>query len=254
MSGTACAELAAHWSAAGVRHAVLLRVLPALRHDLATPISVVRMTALLLQRKFEAFPIDAAYCSERVAALDQQTDALTEVLRLLLGWGIGPVDADVSRPALVASCVRLLRPMWATRGMQIEVDPVLEPAALAASDVAPERDLEPRWPGETALRYLLLGALCHLYDTATGAACIRIEPESADTLRLQRIRRFSNGSPCEGNMAELSGEQRVPIDSAALECLAADLGHEIECGENHVRLRLAHSSEHARLAMGFGAG
>lgn len=239
---SACPELAAHWGAAGVRHAVLLRVLPALRHDLATPISVVRMTALLLQRKFAASPIDADYCSERVAALDQQTDALTEVLRLLLGWGMGPGDADVSRPALVANCVRLLRPMWATRGTQIEVDPALEPAPPDASEPAPERDLEPRWPGETALRYLLLGALCHLYDTATGAARILIAPAATDALRVQRILRAGSEGARQHGLANFGGERPVLIDSAALECLAGDLGHQIECRDGEVWLRLARNT------------
>ena len=35
--------IAADWMAAGVRHEILMRVLPTLRHDLLGPISVARM-------------------------------------------------------------------------------------------------------------------------------------------------------------------------------------------------------------------
>lgn len=235
MSGAEdCSKLASHWCAAGIRHAVLLRVLPALRHDLATPISVVRMTALVLQRKLAAPPIDVDYCTQRVQALDQQTDALSDVLRLLLGWSVGAGDSDVSRSALVQGCVKLLRPMWATRGMLIEVDAALQPPDPAMATAAAEL----RWPGEVALRYLLLGALCHLQDTAAGAAQIHILPQGSDALRLQRLARASGNAAWHG-IAGLGAEQPIAIDAAALECLAADLGYRVQIGTDDVCVRLA---------------
>ena len=42
------------WMAAGVRHELLTRALPALRHDMAAPVSVIRMGILLLKRQVTA--------------------------------------------------------------------------------------------------------------------------------------------------------------------------------------------------------
>ncbi|RYY51946.1 MAG: hypothetical protein EOO24_66005, partial [Comamonadaceae bacterium] len=51
------------WIAAGVRHELLTRALPALRHDMAAPISVIRMGLLMLKRQVAAPQIDPATCN-----------------------------------------------------------------------------------------------------------------------------------------------------------------------------------------------
>jgi hypothetical protein len=56
------------WIAAGVRHELLTRALPALRHDMAAPVSVIRMALLMLKRQVGAATIDAVACEERPSA------------------------------------------------------------------------------------------------------------------------------------------------------------------------------------------
>ena len=179
---------AERWQAAGVRHAVLLRALPALRHDVAAPISVMQMTASVLQRKLALEPLDAAYCVQRVAAFEQQIDVLTDALRWLFDWGVGVADNPVSRTQLVGRCVGLLQPLWALEGVAVEVDAALKPGAgVAQSDAPNARTAELRWPRQAALRYLLLAALCYVHDRRPGLATIRVVPDRHDALQLQGV-------------------------------------------------------------------
>lgn len=69
------------WIAAGVRHELLTRALPALRHDMAAPVSVIRMALLMLKRQIGAPVIDAPVCEERVALIDNQVSELVEGIR-----------------------------------------------------------------------------------------------------------------------------------------------------------------------------
>ena len=60
------------WIAAGVRHELLTRALPALRHDMAAPVSVIRMALLMLKRQLAAETIDRAASEERMGLVDGQ--------------------------------------------------------------------------------------------------------------------------------------------------------------------------------------
>ena len=229
------------WHAAGVRHAVLLRALPALRHDVAAPISVLQMTTSLLQRKLVRDPFDADYCAQRVAVFDQQIDALTDALRWLFDWGIGVPDTPVTRTELVQRCTGLLQPLWALEGVAIEVDPLLHPLARAGT----ESQARPRagdliWPRQAALRYLVLAALCYMHDQYDDLIAIRVVPDRHDALQLHGVHRPGGESAALPSSC-LAESQQIPvcIDAAALACLAADLGYLVRFNQDGVWLQLA---------------
>ncbi|MEO9102261.1 MAG: hypothetical protein ABJB17_00825 [Burkholderiales bacterium] len=228
------------WQAAGVRHAVLLRALPALRHDVASPISVMQMTVSLLQRKLTVEPADASYCAHRVAVLEQQIGALNDALRWLFDWGIGVADVPVTRTQLVSRCVGLLRPLWGLEGVAIQVDSALQQQSSTAE--AAGRSPESSWPRQAALRYLLLAALCYVHDRSGGLTGIRVTPDRHDALLLQCLYPHDEelGSTPLTCMAEA---QPVPIciDAAALACLADDLGYLVRFNQDGVWLQLADS-------------
>jgi len=69
------------WIAAGVRHELLTRALPALRHDMAAPVSVIRMALLMLKRQISAPTVDTTACEERVGLIDTQVSELVEAIR-----------------------------------------------------------------------------------------------------------------------------------------------------------------------------
>ena len=221
------------WIAAGVRHELLTRVLPALRHDMVGPVSVMRMGVLMLKRQVESASIDSRACSERVALIDSQIGQLIDGVHLLRNWELATTDEGISRPALVRLCVELLRPAFSLQGVQLEISPELE--------MAPEHEDAQHWPRAAALRYLLLCGLNYLHDASPDNAVIHIEPAGEDGLLLRMAATAGEG----GGPAVLEGAalHRAPrslaIDTIALQNLADDLGYEIEVdGESSVWMRL----------------
>ncbi len=214
------------WIAAGVRHELLTRALPALRHDMAAPVSVVRMAVLMLKRQVAANPIDPAACEERVALIDNQVSELVEAIRSLRDWELATTDDGITRSALVAQCVNLMRSAFDLHGVMLDVDAGLDP----------EED-EARWPAAAALRYLFLGALGYLHDGAAEAGAIRVEPVGSDALRFVAVPREA------GAVNPVLDAHRAPralaIDAVALQNLAEDMGYAIALEGDSVRFALA---------------
>lgn len=202
------------WIAAGVRHELLTRALPALRHDMAAPVSVMRMALLMLKRQIGSPAIDPAACEERVALIDHQMSELVEGIRSLRDWELATTDDGITRSALVKQCVGLMRAAFDMHGIALEVDPALEPRAD-----------EVRRPQGAALRYLLLGALGYLHDGETDTGAIRIEPQGEHGLCLRGTPRASSGA------SPVLDAHRAPralaIDAIALQSLADDLGYAV---------------------------
>lgn len=217
------------WIAAGVRHELLTRALPALRHDMAAPVSVIRMALLMLKRQVAAATIDPAACEERVALIDNQVGELVEAIRSLRDWELATTDDGITRSALVAQCVMLMRSAFDLHGVSLDTDTALEPQAYDQE--------EHRWPAAAALRYLFLGALGYLHDSAAEAGSIRIEADGANALRLQAVPREP------GTTHAVLDAHRAPralaIDAVALQNLAEDLGYAVTLDGANVRLVLA---------------
>ena len=220
------------WIAAGVRHELLTRVLPALRHDMVGPVSVMRMGVLMLKRQVESPTIDSQACTERVALIDAQISQLIDGVRLLRNWELATTDEGIARSELVQLCVALLRPAFSLHGVQLKLAPELEEPVSAD---------EPRWPHAAALRYLLLCGLNYLHDASTENSSIRIEPEGDDAVLLRMT--TNHDEPGRNGMPDAAVVHRAPrrlaIDAVALQSLADDLGYEIEVSEERaVRISL----------------
>ncbi|MDB5827163.1 MAG: hypothetical protein JWQ73_1383, partial [Variovorax sp.] len=154
------------WIAAGVRHELLTRALPALRHDMAAPVSVIRMALLMLKRQVAAPQIDAAAIEQRVALIDNQIGELVTGVRSLRDWELAIDDDGITRSALVAKCAGLMRAAFDLNGVSIEIDPSLDAESAGADEAS--------WPNGAALRYLFLGALAHLHDTVDDVGSIAV--------------------------------------------------------------------------------
>lgn len=220
------------WIAAGVRYELLTRVLPALRHDMVGPVSVMRMGVLMLKRQVEAPQIDSQACSERVALIDAQLAELLDGVRLLRNWELADTDEGIARSELVQMCVELLRPAFSLQDIQLEVDAALE---------QPTSDTEERFSRAAALRYLLLCGLNYLHDASTEECTIRIEPQGRSGLLLRAVPGMVEGG--HDGMPESAvvhcAPRRLAIDAVALQNLADDLGYEVQVdGEESVRISL----------------
>ncbi|QFZ83697.1 hypothetical protein GFK26_13515 [Variovorax paradoxus] len=215
------------WIAAGVRHELLTRALPALRHDMTAPVSVIRMAVLMLKRQVAADPVDGAACEERVNLIDSQVSELVGAIRSLRDWELATTDDGVTRSALVAQCMTLMRSAFDLHGVTLEVDEAL---------AAPQAD-EPRWPNAAALRYLFLGALGYLHDGVDEAGTIRIEADGTDALRLHAQLRAPGGASAV--LDAHRAPRALAIDPVALQNLAEDLGYAVVLDADTVRFALA---------------
>lgn len=215
------------WIAAGVRHELLIRALPALRHDMTGPVSVMRMGLLMLRRQVAAPVIDPATVEQRAALIDSQIAELVTAVRSLRDWELAVDDEGITRHALVAQGVGLMRAAFELQGIRLQVDASLE---------APGRD-EPKWPAGAALRYLFLGALGYLHDTPDDVGAVTVSADGADALVLRVTAGEADGADT------MAGAHRAPrmlaIDAIALQSLADDLGYALAIERDAVRLALA---------------
>jgi len=216
------------WMAAGVRHELLTRALPALRHEMAAPVSVIRMGVLLLKRQLanaaEARP-DAAAMAERVALIEDQVAALASGVRSLRDWELATHDEGIKRSELVAQCTALMRVAFDLNGVALHV----------GEDLSPEEG-EPSFPSGAALRYMVLGALGYLHDSVPHVGAIDVEAHGTDGLRF-------SATPGEPTAPDpVAGAHRAPralaIDAIALQSLADGLGYEVAVEPDAVRFAL----------------
>ncbi|MFE8645504.1 hypothetical protein ACFX58_10510 [Sphingomonas sp. NCPPB 2930] len=204
------------WYAAGVRHELLMRVLPAIRHDMAGPLSVVRMGNTVLRRYLGAEPFDASQSLKRLGQTEEQLQLTVAGIRALSRWDIETADGP---PALadIAQAMEMARPMLDLYGMQLSESVAAPPAA---------------WPGVVPGRvlYTVLGALAYLQDSATAPMAIQVEPADGAL----HFRSAPTGAAFDLSMRPPT--RRLLVDAAALQALCADLRWPVSVAADSVRL------------------
>ncbi|VWX58233.1 conserved hypothetical protein [Burkholderiales bacterium 8X] len=216
------------WIAAGVRHELFTRALPAVRHDMAAPVSIIRMGLLLLKRGSASS--DEGSWEQRIGMIEEQVGAITSGVRALRHWELVSDAEGIARSALVKQCVGLMRAAFELNGIQLLVD-----ESLAA------REAEPVFGEAAALRYMVLGALGYLNDSAQALGSIRIEALNSSGIRFVAVRGTSETpDPMAG---ALRAPRTLAIDAVALQALADGMGFEIEVDGESVRLALSPEPE-----------
>lgn len=219
---------ASSWIVAGVRHELLTRALPALRHDMAAPLSVIRMSLLLLRHRAATAPADEAAWEQQIGSISEQVDALAEGVRSLRDWELAVSDDGITRSALVARCTSLMRAAFELHGIGLHVDEAL---------VAGTPD-EPRFPEGAALRYMVLGVLGYLHDSTERLGALHVEADGPEGLRFIA----SRGPSASNDPLPMAGALRAPrklaIDAVALQALADGLGYAVTIEAETVRLAL----------------
>lgn len=212
------------WMAAGVQHAVLMRALPAMRHDLASPLSVMRMGMTVLKRRLvPGNDTPAEQAVERVEQLEGQLTILGEHVRRLRNWDVQISDRQPARATLLEA-VELARPLLALRGVFIQ----------PLADAQPG-DSELPVPHHTLL-YITLAAIYHLAESAEEPpAEIHVSPTPGG------IRIAAQGSVSPDALPPLvpaGAQNTLPIDAAALQCLADCLNMPVEAVQGQVDITL----------------
>ncbi|WP_353367606.1 hypothetical protein [Acidovorax sp. FG27] len=215
------------WMAAGVQHAVLMRALPAMRHDLASPLSVLRMGMTVLKRRVApGNDTPAEQAVERVEQLEGQLTTLGEHVRRLRNWDVQITDRQPARATLLEA-IELARPLLALRGVFIQ--PLA--GALPGDSEAPV--------AHHTLLYITLAAIYHLGESPSEPpAEIHIEPREGG------IRVTARGSVSPDALPPLvpaSAQNTLPIDADALQCLA-----------DHLRVPITRGARQVDIALGAG--
>lgn len=226
------APSARSWMAAGVRHELLMRALPAVRHDLAAPLSLMRMQLLLLRRHASADgPAPAEALAARIAQLESQTSEISDSLRTLRQWEWptpeGALGAtEPTRAELVTQAVALMRAAFELNGIALQLADALNPQAEAAASAGPVE----RWSDPVGLRYLLLGALCHLHDwheLLEGGGSIELSAVEDWGVQLKASAAAVAQDAPPGALASHRAPRHLAIDAVSLQALADDLGHAV---------------------------
>jgi hypothetical protein len=152
---------------AGLQHSVMMRAMPVLRHDIAGPLSVLRMGSMLLKRRLAKGDMTPEQAVERVEQLEEQLGDMAHQMRRLRLWDLQIHDRHGVR-ALVAEALDLARPVLMGHGI----------------DLTQPADAEGSWSDEATmphtLLYVVLGAIYHLAEHSSALPTrICIEPTSA---------------------------------------------------------------------------
>ncbi len=201
---------------------------------MAAPVSVLRMGLLLFKRQVATATVDAAACRKNIDQLDEQVSEMVRSMRSLRDWELGSRDDEITRTQLVAQCEGLMRPRFELQGIALAVDDALQSSEGEKGEWV---DGELRWPAAVVLRYLLIGALCHLRDTVPDIGAIRINPDGVDALCVAALPRLAKRAvPPTVDMRPVD---YLAIDAAALQALADDLGYAVTIDAESVRFALA---------------
>ena len=206
------------WIAAGVQQAVLSRTMPALRHELAGAVSVLRMGLAVVKRRLEASgePQDGNMLRERVDALNTNTNELSASLRRLRHWD-KPTNETMDLHALLTEVWELAKPFLLLRN--------IEPMPLPTADL-PAEPLRPQ-----PLMYMLLASIYHLAEGADDGTPQRI----ALAVQGGGITVIAEGSNTASAMPDIAHSptplQTPAIDRHALQSLAAHLQSPIQFEE-----------------------
>ncbi|QIL81396.1 hypothetical protein G7047_16870 [Diaphorobacter sp. HDW4A] len=205
------------WIAAGVQHAVLSRTMPALRHDLAGSVSVLRMALAVISRKIESSgdQISREVMVPRITPLEAAINDLNAGLRRLRHWD-KQLHEVLDARTLLGEILDLSRPFLALRNIEQSPLPSAEEAAWPLQALTPQ-----------PLMYLMLASIYHLAEGRGKAPQhIAIHPET-DRIRISAERGVSTASASDIT----HGEDLIntpPIDRRGLQCLADHLQSRIE--------------------------
>lgn len=208
---------------AGLQHAVLMRAMPVLRHDLASPLSVMRMGTMLLKRRLAKGDLTPEQAVERVEQIEEQLGDIAHHIRRLRQWDLQINERQALR-ALVAEAVELARPMLMVRGTELE--PLVEDATGWDEQVTARH----------TLLYVVLAALYHLAERPGPVpARITVEPSGA------RGARARAGVSASQDLPPLQGSslaQPPALDLAALHQLARPLDVTVQVAQDQVEITL----------------
>ena len=210
--------------AEAAHYAVLCRIAPLLRHDVAGLMQPVGMLLMVLQRRIQMTTPDVEAISKNLASVSALTKEATTGCMNAIGWLVSGEDLPVSLRSGVNKAAKLLETEFAAAALEI------------INGISDEQVTVP----QTFLRSVLMGALLAFCDQGTVGNTLQITLESgtgnSDTrgLLLRMLPGDSASSPAS---TEINRQSRA-IGWPDVEALAGSFNVTMARGEDWLMLSL----------------
>jgi hypothetical protein len=200
-------------------HAVLRRIAPALRHDVAGLMQPIGMLMMVLQRRVQMPEPDLQAIAKNVASVSALTKEATTGCMNAMGWMASREDSGVSLHEGAEEVMRLLTLELSARGL------------TAVNDIAADTGSAPR----SFFRSVFAGAMLAWCDQTSGAGVLHISASSqAGDAELKLLfEPTGDAAPTEAVSAQR------PIEWDDVQALAIASGATLSRGEGWLQLRLA---------------
>jgi hypothetical protein len=202
-------------------HAVLRRIAPVLRHDVAGFMQPIGMLMMVLQRRVQMPEPDLQAIAKNVASVSALTKEATTGCMNAMGWMASREDTVVTLHEGAEEVMRLLTLELSARGL------------TAVNEIAADTDSAPR----SFFRSVFAGAVLAWCDQMAGAGVLHISASSqaGDSELKLLFEPTGDAAPTEAVTAQR------PIDWDDVEALARATGAMLSRGEGWLRLKLPSS-------------
>ena len=165
------------WHADAARYAVLSRVMPALRHDVAGSMQPVRMLLMVLERRLQSADPDLEAIAKNVASISTLTKQASVDVMSVMGWTASNEDVRVSLRSSVDEAIKLLALELTIKKMAL-VNGITDESATAP---------------QTFLRSVFIGAVLAFCDQCNEGGILQVtfgaaadsQPRGSSPLQLQ---------------------------------------------------------------------
>ncbi len=209
--------------AEAANYAVLRRLMPVLRHDVAGAMQPVRMLLMVLERRLQAPEPDLAAITKNVTSVSALTKQATAECIGALEWIGSSHDARVSLRSGVDEAIKLLAMELSANGLEL-VNGIADDAATAP---------------QSFLRSVLMGAVLAFCDQRRQGNTLKVTYTAADShqsgqLRLEMLPDDAGKSP---ESLDIVRKYRL-IDWPDVQAMATSFKVKLERGDGWLTLGL----------------
>ena len=213
-------------------YAVLKRIAPVLRHDVAGFMQPVGMLMMVLQRRVQIPEPDLQMIAKNVASVSALAKVATDGCMNAMGWIAAREEATASLRSCVNEAVKLLAMELSAKGLDISI--TIRSDAVAVP--------------QSFFRSVLMGALLAFCDQRMAGSTLQVslDVEAGDNTAAHRLMlRMLPGDAPETPGVTYSPAMGCPprrIDWADVKAMADSFGVAMELGDGYLALGLPKTS------------
>lgn len=211
------------------RYAVLCRIMPVLRHDVAGSMQPVRVLLMVLERRLQIADPDLEAIAKNVTSVSTLTKQATVDMMSALGWMASGEDVCVSLRSSVDEAGKLLELELSTNAIAL-VNGITDDSAVAS---------------QSFLRGVFIGALLAFCDQRVSGGTLQVtfdvatrDSQQPDQLQLRMLRDDSGKSPAPLE----DGRKYRTIGWSDVQAMAQSCGVQMARGDDWLTLDLPQQS------------